>query len=247
MVIPDILALEKVIYLDCDIVVNMDIQEFWDVPLEGCSIAGVPESPRGRFSATAIRMRLMGCDWEKYINSGVLLMDLARIREKFDIRQGVSWLTRYWVYIKYPGQDWINSCFRGDIKILERRFNNHYANRNEGFQADIHAPDVVDSILHASVFKPWAEPKGSAVDCLYWRAFLKTPWGRLPPEEFVVLIVGAFRESRFMHRRKSQCYGKIIHSTHCLNTIVAICRNFFFSDKIRFFTKFHTTPKKVYS
>ena len=139
-------------------------------------------------------------------------MNLSRIREKFDMRQGVSWLARYWVYVKYPGQDWMNSCFRGDIKILERRFNNHYANRSEGFRADVNDPDVVDSILHASVFKPWAEPKGSAVDCLYWRAFLKTPWGRLPPEEFLGLIMDTFRESRFMHRRKSQCYRKILQS-----------------------------------
>jgi len=209
LAITDILSLDKIIYLDCDIVVNMDIRELWDIPLDDCSCAGVLESPRGRFSATAVRMRLMGCDPEKYINAGVLLMDIPRMKEKLDISRVLQWFTRYRYCMKYQDQDLINSCFRGEIKILEGRFNNHYANRNEGFRDDINSPDVVDSILHASITKPWAAPKGSAVDRLYWRAFLKTPWGGLPAEELFDMIIDIFQKSPFNHRRTSQCYGKI--------------------------------------
>ena len=40
--IPDVLNnLEKVIYLDCDIVVNMDIYELWKIDLQNNSLAGV--------------------------------------------------------------------------------------------------------------------------------------------------------------------------------------------------------------
>ena len=209
LAIPEILPLDKVIYLDCDIVVNMDIRELWDISVLDCSCAGVLDSPRGRYSVTAIRMRLMGCDDRKYINSGVLLMNIPRMKERLDYREVFLWFSRYRHYVRFPDQDLINSCFRGDIKILEGRFNNHYANRNEGFRGDINAHGVADSILHASVTKPWAEPKGSAVDRLYWRTFLKTPWGRLPPEELSDLIIDVFRKSPFMHRRTSQCYKKI--------------------------------------
>ena len=212
LAIPDILPLDKVIYLDCDIVVNMDIRELWDISLDGRSCAGVLESPRGRFSATAAGMKLMGCDPKKYINSGVLLMDVPRMREKFDAEQVRRWFRRCRYCMKYPDQDLINSCFQGDIKILEGRFNNHYANRNEGFRGDINAPDVADSILHASTKKPWAAPKGSAVDRLYWRAFLKTPWGKLPPEEIIDMVIDIFQKSPFTHRRTTQCYGKIAGS-----------------------------------
>ena len=212
LAIPETLPLDKVIYLDCDVVVNMDIRELWDISVEDCSCAGVLESPRGRFSATSIRMRLMGCDPKKYINSGVLLMNIPRMKEKFDVRQVSLWFARYRYCRKYRDQDLINSCFSGDIKLLEVRFNNHYVNRNEGYRGDINDPYVVDSILHASTKKPWASPKGSAVDRLYWRAFLKTPWGRLPPEELVDMIIDIFQKSPFTHRRTSQCYGKIARS-----------------------------------
>ena len=196
MAIQDVLPLEKVIYLDCDVVVNMDIQEFWDVPLEGNSIAGVLDVNRSRFS---LRMRLMGCDWKTYINNGVLLMDLSRIREIFNIRKGVSWLTRYWIYVKHPGQDWMNACFRGDIKILGCRFNN--------LNGKYH--DVADSILHLTV-KPWEDPKNSAAG-LYWRAFLKTPWGRLSSEEVAYMMIDIFQKAPSTHRRTAQCYRKIFH------------------------------------
>ena len=209
LAITDILTLDKIIYLDCDIVVNMDIQELWDIPLDNFSCAGVLESPRGRFSATAIRMRLMGCNPVEYINAGVLLMNIPRMREKLGADQVLQWFRRYRYCIKYQDQDLINSCFRGEIKILEGRFNNHYANRNEGFRGDINSPGVADSILHASTKKPWESPKGSAVDCLYWRAFLKTPWGRLPREELIDLVIDIFQKSPFTHRRTSQCFRKI--------------------------------------
>jgi len=211
LAITDILPLDKVIYLDCDIVVNMDIRELWDIPVEDCSCAGVLNPHRGRFSSAAFRKKLMGCDEEKYINAGVLLMNIPRMKEKLDIRRAVQWFRRYRYCTKYQDQDLINSCFRGDIKIIEDRFNNHHSDRHEGFRGDINAPGAADSILHATLTKPWAEPKGSVVDRLYWRAFLKTPWGKLPREELVDMMIDVFQISPLTHRRTTQCYRKVFH------------------------------------
>ena len=40
ILIPSLLSEEKVIYLDCDVLVNLDVRELWDVPLEGRLLAG---------------------------------------------------------------------------------------------------------------------------------------------------------------------------------------------------------------
>jgi lipopolysaccharide biosynthesis glycosyltransferase len=210
LAIPDILPLDKVIYLDCDVVANMDIRELWDVSVQDCSCAGTMDTPHGRFSSTTLRMRLMGCDVEKYVNSGVLLMNPPRMKEKLEPRQVALWYKNYGYCRKYRDQDLINSCFQGDIKILEGRFNNRDANLNTGFRDDVDEEGVAGSILHATVSKPWSEPRGSAVDRLYWRAFLKTPWGRLSREELVALMIDAFQRSPLTHRRTAQCYGKIL-------------------------------------
>ena len=208
LAITDILPMDKVIYLDCDVVVNMDIRELWDIPVDDCSCAGVPDTI-SRFSSTALRMRLMGCDPRKYINSGVLLMNIPRIKKKSNIRQVIKWFKRYRHYTKFPDQDLINSRFRGEIKFLESRFNNCDSNLRAAFCDDINAPGVAGSILHANLTKPWSAPKGSAVDRLYWRSFLKTPWGGLPPEELIDQIIEIFRKSPLTHRRTTQCYRKI--------------------------------------
>ncbi|MDR2527566.1 MAG: hypothetical protein LBD04_00910 [Synergistaceae bacterium] len=216
LLLPDVLPLDKVIYLDCDVVVNVDIQELWDVPLDGCSLGGVLDRPAGesyrRFSSKAFRLSLMGCDRRIYVNSGVLVMDLERIRKRCRlIQQSAAWVRRYRHCADMPDQDLINSCFRGDIKILESRFNNGYAHLNSKFRNDLHDATIANSILHGMLTpKPWETLRGSVVDRLYWRAFLKTPWGRLSPEELVDLMIDVSEKSPLTHRRSRQCYQTVL-------------------------------------
>jgi lipopolysaccharide biosynthesis glycosyltransferase len=210
--IPDVLSsLEKVIYLDSDIVVNMDIRELWDVPLEGYSLAGALDRPEDNpyrcLSTKAFRLRHMGCDRKTYINAGVLLMDLSRIREKCRLlQQSVLWIQRYKHCADALDQDLINSCFQGDIKIIDSKFNNCHAHRH------VHDGDISNCILHAiGAPKPWDGPKGLALDRLYWKTYLKTPWGRLTPGETVDLLLDVIQNSPLTHRKTSQCYKKIGH------------------------------------
>ena len=44
LLIPDLLECPKVIYFDCDVLVNLDIRELWDIDLEGNCIGGVRDS-----------------------------------------------------------------------------------------------------------------------------------------------------------------------------------------------------------
>ena len=151
----------------------------------------------------------MGCDTGKYINTGVLLMNLPRMKEKLDLQRSFLWFRRNRHCMQLPDQDLINSCLSGNIKILENRFNNRNTYRNAGFCGDARAEGVADCILHQA--KPWAELRGSAQDYLYWVYFLKTPWGRLPPEELMCLLIDIVQKSPVTHRRTTQCYKAIFH------------------------------------
>jgi len=205
LAIPNILLLDKVIYLDCDIVVNLDIRELWDTPMEGYSLAGALDTRHSRFSSTSFRMRLMGCDWEKYVNSGVLLMSLPQIKEKLTIQKSASWYKRYRHCVKYPDQDLINSCFRGDIKIIDGRFN------NRDLVKTFYCGAIASCIVHVTPTKPWKDLKGSIADRLYWKTFLKTPWGRLAPEGIVDLLFDVVEKSPLTHRKSVQCYRTILY------------------------------------
>ena len=204
--IPDILPLDKVIYLDCDVVVNLDIRELWDIPLDDRSLAGVIERPApkpfGRFSLKALRLKLMKCDRMNYINAGVLVMNLSRMRHKLNlIQESRLWYKRYGHLTGGVDQDLINSFFRGDIKPIDSRFN---CRKREG--------DISESILHMFCApKPWIDLDGSAVQRIYWKACLKTPWGRLSSEEVVDVMLDIVKSSSLTHRHTAQCYRRIFY------------------------------------
>ncbi|MCL2881116.1 MAG: hypothetical protein FWF29_12805 [Treponema sp.] len=204
LLIPEVLPLEKVIYLDCDIVIDMDIRELWEIPLDDFSIAGVRdvvnESGLRLGTSNAYRWKLIGCDPKTYINSGVMLMNLTRIRQKFDLtKQYPPWFNQYKHLADMLDQDFINWRFLGDIKLIDNKFNN-YCGRNN-------YPG--GSIMHAINTKPWNGIDSSGLDRLYWKSYLKTPWGRVAPEEVVDKLFNFVRDSPYMHRRTSQCFKRI--------------------------------------
>ncbi|GHS94421.1 hypothetical protein AGMMS50276_07040 [Synergistales bacterium] len=198
---PSVLSVDKIIYLDSDVVVNLDIRELWEVSIANHSLAGVLDIPSRRFSASAFGKKLMGCDPKNYINSGVLVMNLSRIREKHDLfRESAQWYRRCRPYSSLVDQNFLNACFREDITFLEARFNNGNAT---GDNSD-------NSILHAmGVAKPWNGIVGSAIDRFYWRIYTKTPWGRLLPESLADALIDAVKVSHFTHRHTAQCYKNI--------------------------------------
>ena len=208
LLMPAILPLDKVLYLDSDVVVNMDIKELWDIPLEAHSLAAVRDrsftTDCERHPVKAFKVKQMGCDWKNYVNSGVLLMNLPRIRHKFDlIQQSHLWFKRNKHLASFPDQDLINSCFRGDIKFIEEKFN---------FCGHAHDADINAAyIFHAMGPKPWAELRHSVKNRLYWRAFFKTAWGRLKPEEIVDLLIDIAEKSPHTHKRTTQCYRTVFY------------------------------------
>lgn len=77
--------LERAVYLDTDIVVNLDLAEFHDLDLEGFPIAAV----RDRFTPV-VSHELSILDWDErgmaaddeYFNAGVLVIDFKKWREE---------------------------------------------------------------------------------------------------------------------------------------------------------------------
>ena len=75
---------DRIIYLDCDLLVRKDIAELWNIPMNGNPIAAVPDC--GIMTSAKSRKQKRECIGlpmdEPYFNSGVLVIDLAEWREK---------------------------------------------------------------------------------------------------------------------------------------------------------------------
>ena len=95
----DITNLDKIIYLDCDIIVQMDIKQLWDIPLEDCYIAAVAERDTAvsRYFSLSEKVRFWALEMqvERYFNSGVIVLNLKKIRECFDMfNESIKFFTR---------------------------------------------------------------------------------------------------------------------------------------------------------
>lgn len=133
-----ILNEDKILYLDVDTLVVDNIQELWKLDLEDNVFAGVHEP--GEWNKY---LMTYGLD-DVYINSGVLLMDLKKIREE-KLDDSMIYLLNYTKFA-YPDQDVINLVCRNRIHQLSNIYNSsettgivdnakilHYIRGNKGW------------------------------------------------------------------------------------------------------------------
>lgn len=110
-----ILKEDKIIYIDADAIIDGSIEELWNIDLEDNVIAGVKEG--GEWDK---HLNTTGLDG-KYINSGILVMDLKKIREE-GLDDSMIYLLNHNQY-SYPDQDVINLVCRNRIKYLDTKYN----------------------------------------------------------------------------------------------------------------------------
>lgn len=121
--IPSLLArAEKCIYLDCDVLVCQDLAELFNSDIRENYIAGV-RAPRHYSTEEVIQETLLRLEIpsiDQYINAGVMLMNLHRMR-----KDGVENRFHHLIKNNYPSQDEdiINKVCYGMIQILPPRYN----------------------------------------------------------------------------------------------------------------------------
>lgn len=157
------------IYLDSDTVVLGDIARLFRTPLADNLVGAVPDeviASRAEFIAYAERG--CGIPYREYFNSGVLLMDLAALRE-YDLEgRYIDLLTRYRFDTVCPDQDYLNVLCRGRTLLLDRVWNKMSVN------ADCESPLVV----HYNMFnKPW-QYDGIPYGDLFWERAARSPFYR---------------------------------------------------------------------
>ncbi len=107
--------IDKVIYLDCDVLVADDVTKLWQVALDGKIIGAVENlgiAPRG-----------LSIDRQSYFNAGILLIDLAAWRAS-DVETALFECMRTQnESLQYLDQDALNLTLRNQWKRLPLRWN----------------------------------------------------------------------------------------------------------------------------
>ncbi|GHV55431.1 LPS 1,2-glucosyltransferase [Synergistales bacterium] len=200
LLIPDIMDIAKVIYLDCDIAVNLDIAELWDTQIDDFCLAVILDLPMidlNRKMHDRIRTWAMRLGDAKYFNSGVLLMNLDRIRQKkYNLAEEArSFFERYHHCADCPDQDFLNSLFMGETLYADGRFN-----RTVEYSA------IESSILHfAGKPKPWIPHAWKPRDYFYWETLARSEWR----DQLVGIILEIYEHGEEIHSHTADCWRHI--------------------------------------
>lgn len=100
--------LDRILSIDMDTVVNENISELWDLDLTDYYLAAVEEQELSQKEGS-------------YINMGVAMLNLKKIREDKKDDELIDALNNYWY--RYKEQDCFNEIFHGNILILPSDYN----------------------------------------------------------------------------------------------------------------------------
>lgn len=170
--IPDVLssAIEKCIYLDSDIVVNMDIKELWQIDL-GQRILGVVTS-KSDDRRLDYNLCIEGIvKFEDYFNSGVLLMNMVALRqEKKRMFNALDFLATNPQFTLLADQDLLNYCFSTQTLKLPPKFNQVVLYSR--IRGKLFADKVIYHFAGAGLGLDLNDP----FNRLWMDYFIKTPW-----------------------------------------------------------------------
>lgn len=111
-------TLDRVLYLDPDILVINSLQPLWDLHLGDDLFAAASHVSTGGMVANEVNKIRLGTETD-YYNSGVLLIDLARCRREVDPQQVFAYVAQHQAELFLPDQDVLNALYGSRILPVE--------------------------------------------------------------------------------------------------------------------------------
>ena len=177
--LPDI---DKVLYLDCDTIVNGDLKDLWTTEMGDYAVAGVRDRVNDSIRLYN-RLRYPMCDG--YVNAGVLLINLKKWRESRVFERAKKMAKAMPEALKNHDQDIINAIYHGQILMLPFRYNllEYYLYVEEWLYLDRkYYPEIVEACKNPVIIhfcmpqKPWHYECINPFREIYYKYRKMTPW-----------------------------------------------------------------------
>lgn len=164
--------MDRILYLDPDILIINPIDTLYETELEGYLYAA---SYHKRALIKGINMiRLKAYEMEEYFNSGVLLMNLPLHRERIREEEIYAYLEKNRNRLILPDQDLLNALYSKEIKKVDEVIYNydtrfyHYYRIQSGGRVNMDYIVKNTVILHfCGKKKPWHEQYTGEFHSLY--------------------------------------------------------------------------------
>lgn len=206
--------IDKVLYLDCDIVIEGSVRELFDTPLDGYAVAAVEEMG---CSLPDVYERLGFDRSYGYFNAGVLLVNLAYWRRIDSVNLFFDYIAANYDRIKAHDQDVLNALFH-DICLhinykwnVEEAFYHHCVLKRLDFDKELCRILRHPVVLHYTWKpKPWNPGCKHPFRIAYFRCLRQVDGGRvLWGRSYMQALVDSwtFRLVTILGFRKRRFYG----------------------------------------
>lgn len=221
--------INKVLYVDCDVIFNNEISELWNINIANSSVAGVLDTLPDNKSKNNIGL---SCN-SPYINSGVLLINLSIWRQSNIEKQFIDFLLAHNGIVHHHDQGIINAICK-DKLIIHPRYNltSSYISHPYNLLSKTNTPfyskeDVNDAIIKPSIIhftegfynRPWIKNSKHPFSSTFHKYRNLTLWKdvSLRPDKrsFVVKIL-----SFFFLNSPYWCYSIISNALNFLYKII---------------------------
>lgn len=170
--------IDKILYLDCDLIVRHNLRELWETDIEGVALAAVENRIRNLDRG----FRPYDYTRYKYFNAGVLLVNITywrknNLKERFE-----DFIAKYYDRIDFHDQDVLNGVLYDSKTLLPEQWNMMDFHLNKSVFAL--EPAIYEKygrnpyIVHfTSSTKPWNTIKYRPYFEEYHKLRRMTPWG----------------------------------------------------------------------
>lgn len=200
---------DKLLYLDCDIVIMDSIRPLWELSLEGVGVAAVEDVGYDEAQRYDI---LKYPKEDSYFNAGMLLINMDYWRRHDMAHACINYFNTYPERILFNDQDLLNSILHKDKLLIDLKWNvqdGFY--RNKGAMTETWKNKYAHAlkhpvILHYTNRKPWEYDSQHPLRHVYTQYIDLTPWkGWRPLHNPLLKLKRFFRLLPFtIHLRKSK-------------------------------------------
>ena len=172
--------INRLLYLDCDIVIVEDISEYWNTPLDDkTGVAAVEDmgcNEPARYEILKYPME------DSYFNAGVLLINLDYWRKNDVAHACVDYFHKYPERILFNDQDLLNSILHKNKILVDLKWNVQDAFYRRPKQMDESWKEKFSEvlkhpvILHYTNRKPWEYDSQHPLREVYFQYLDMTPW-----------------------------------------------------------------------
>lgn len=181
--------IDRVLYLDCDMIVLSSLYDLWNMDMHGRVVGAVQDSVND-----IVKESVNLTKNKEYFNAGMMLIDLNKWRELEIEKQCISFIQRKNGNVVHHDQGSLNGVISGNFKKLPLNYNLmtihyiwdrkkiiEYYEESSNFykEEEIEKAKQNPCILHFTpsfTSRPWTKECKHPLKNEYWEYLAETPW-----------------------------------------------------------------------